>query len=521
MTTAKYDLGNIEHNSKGWDAVLNDNANKLDAAMYDRLSAVSGDVISKYAAVYLASDATWRTALADGAKQPCLGLAIEGCSAAGMTFRVQRRGIVTNAAWTWASAGLRVYLSDTTAGLLTATKPAWHTQVVGITLSATSVLVWPGISDDVAAVTLSIMATEALAANAFVNIYNYAGTAAVRNACAAARGYEAHGFVLKAVLSGSVAAISVSGLNPVSTVLTAGMTWLSTTAGVATNTPPTADWAVVQPLGIYTASGIEYQFSSPIYRGPITSPITKPLYLNYSGNMAEIDASMLMYIPQFVGDVFALGLPAITTGFVGTISSSGTAITFSSGVDAALCHPGSMLVAAGQTMYIIGMSGLVATAMTIPTALSAAAITSVQNPIFAALDTSVALKMAIFGDGTPYYAIPAVYRSALGLSAMNSAGAYTLTDGATIAVDWNNGATQTVTLTATGRTVTMANPVEGQVYRLIIVQDAIGSRTITTWPTIKWAGVPSPTLTATAGKTDIVTLIYANGGYYADCNNNF
>ena len=102
-----------------------------------------------------------------------------------------------------------------------------------------------------------------------------------------------------------------------------------------------------------------------------------------------------------------------------------------------------------------------------------------------------------------------------------SAGAYELSDGATIGVDWSDGATQYVVLGATGRTVTFSNPVEGTVYRLIVIQDGTGSRTITTWPTIKWAGGTAPTLTTTLNKADIITLLYANSTYYADCAYNF
>lgn len=97
------------------------------------------------------------------------------------------------------------------------------------------------------------------------------------------------------------------------------------------------------------------------------------------------------------------------------------------------------------------------------------------------------------------------------------AGAYELTDGATIAINWNNGATQYVVLGATGRTVTFANPREGEVYRFIIIQDGTGSRTITTWPTIKWLGGAAPTLSTTGAYIDIVTLLYCNSTYYGDC----
>ena len=96
---------------------------------------------------------------------------------------------------------------------------------------------------------------------------------------------------------------------------------------------------------------------------------------------------------------------------------------------------------------------------------------------------------------------------------------YALTYAANIEINWNNGNNQYVVMT--GNTVfTFANPVNGQVYRIGITQDATGSRTVT-WPTIKWAGGSAPTLTTTANKSDIVTLLYSDGAYYADCTKNF
>ena len=92
-------------------------------------------------------------------------------------------------------------------------------------------------------------------------------------------------------------------------------------------------------------------------------------------------------------------------------------------------------------------------------------------------------------------------------------GSYQLTDGSTIAVNWNNGASQYVTLTSTGRTVTFANPVAGNVYRLTLIQDGSGSETITTWLTIKWYGGAAPTLSTAAGRYDSVTCHYINSVY--------
>lgn len=95
-----------------------------------------------------------------------------------------------------------------------------------------------------------------------------------------------------------------------------------------------------------------------------------------------------------------------------------------------------------------------------------------------------------------------------------------LTDGATIALDWNNGNVQSVTL-AGNRTFTFANPVDGGRYSILLRQDATGSRTIT-WPgTVLWSGGTAPTLTTTANKTDIVTFIWNGTSYFGTMSPNF
>src|ERR1700689_5059641 len=87
-----------------------------------------------------------------------------------------------------------------------------------------------------------------------------------------------------------------------------------------------------------------------------------------------------------------------------------------------------------------------------------------------------------------------------------------LKDGPTIAVDWSNADTQTVTLGG-NRTLTFANGQKGGKYTLILRQDAAGSRKVI-WPSsVHWAGVSGPTLTTTAGKADYIGFIY-NGVSY-------
>ncbi len=87
---------------------------------------------------------------------------------------------------------------------------------------------------------------------------------------------------------------------------------------------------------------------------------------------------------------------------------------------------------------------------------------------------------------------------------------YTLTDTATIAVDWNNGNVQSVVLGG-NRTITFSNGKDGGKYILLLKQDGTGNRTIT-WPgtsTVRWsAGGTGTTLTGTASKTDYFGFIY-------------
>ena len=68
-------------------------------------------------------------------------------------------------------------------------------------------------------------------------------------------------------------------------------------------------------------------------------------------------------------------------------------------------------------------------------------------------------------------------------------------------------------------TLSFTNPRIGT-YIIKIKQDGTGGKTVT-FPTIKWADDAVPTITATANRTDLVTLIYDGTNYYATCLQNF
>ena len=98
---------------------------------------------------------------------------------------------------------------------------------------------------------VSITASEAIAANAFVNVYSSGGSTRVRNAIASDSAKFATGFVAAAIASGDTGTITSIGLNSgVAVGAPASEVWLSDVVpgGIAT-TPPSSSGSIIQPLG--------------------------------------------------------------------------------------------------------------------------------------------------------------------------------------------------------------------------------------------------------------------------------
>lgn len=86
-------------------------------------------------------------------------------------------------------------------------------------------------------------------------------------------------------------------------------------------------------------------------------------------------------------------------------------------------------------------------------------------------------------------------------------------DGATVTFNMATSNLHTVTLGG-NRTLALSNVAVGQCFILRLVQDATGSRTVTWFTTIKWAGGSAPTLTTTASKTDVFGFLCTSSGNY-------
>lgn len=118
----------------------------------------------------------------------------------------------------------------------------------------------------VVADTASILASENLAANDLVNVYNNAGAAGCRKADASAAGKYAHGFVLAAVTSGQAATVYFEGPNAGLTGLTPGVQFLSATVpGKTQAAAPTGTGQVQQVCGFaFSTIAFDFQSEPPI-----------------------------------------------------------------------------------------------------------------------------------------------------------------------------------------------------------------------------------------------------------------
>lgn len=86
-------------------------------------------------------------------------------------------------------------------------------------------------------------------------------------------------------------------------------------------------------------------------------------------------------------------------------------------------------------------------------------------------------------------------------------------DGATVTFSMAESNHHIVTLGG-NRTLAVSNDSNGQAFIIHLLQDGTGSRTVTWWSGIKWAGGDAPTLTTTASKIDTFGFIKRDTAEY-------
>jgi hypothetical protein len=96
------------------------------------------------------------------------------------------------------------------------------------------------------------------------------------------------------------------------------------------------------------------------------------------------------------------------------------------------------------------------------------------------------------------------------------------TVGASHTIDLTNGTVQTATLTAsTATTFTMPTATAGKSFMLFLKQAAATGNGTATFTNVKWNGAGAPTITATAGKMDILAFFADGTNWYGSINQGF
>lgn len=91
---------------------------------------------------------------------------------------------------------------------------------------------------------------------------------------------------------------------------------------------------------------------------------------------------------------------------------------------------------------------------------------------------------------------------------------YTPSGGGTATLNLSPSSLHFITMPAGNITIALSNENIGMVFLIRILQDSSGSRTVTWFSTIKWAGGTTPTLTTTANKADVFGFIVTSSGNY-------
>lgn len=87
-------------------------------------------------------------------------------------------------------------------------------------------------------------------------------------------------------------------------------------------------------------------------------------------------------------------------------------------------------------------------------------------------------------------------------SKYEGAKSYSPAPAATATIDLNISHVNDIVMPAGNVTIAISNETNAQIFTIKVLQDGVGSRTVTWFSSIKWAGGAAPTLTTTADKSD-------------------
>lgn len=262
-----------------------------------------------------------------------------------------------------------------------------------------------------------------------------------------------------------------------------------------------------------SGNGFVVQSGSSFYREPFTS-LTSSRLVKYSGgfqsSLLHDDGTYLstrnpILIKVAAGNFGTIASPIISTGIIGVgvdnvildnpagmffgntySSSNANFIFFRTRVNSAAVSRESLRLNADGGIHLFNNSGA---ASIIPSGSAFYCMSGVAYTSFINQDGNTRTKRISRG----------------GIVASSGSG--------NISFNLNDGLVRNHTLTGNA-TISVTNVEPGDIFNIKLRQDATGSRTVTWFSTINWAGGSAPTLTTTGNKADWITIVCTSSGVY-------
>lgn len=208
------------------------------------------------------------------------------------------------------------------------------------------------------------------------------------------------------------------------------------------------------------------------------------------------------YITALTGDVTASG-PGSVAATLATVNSNVGTFGSATATSVVTVNGKGLVTAASNTTITPAVGSITGLGTGVATFLA----TPSSSNLASAITDETGSGALVFGTN-PTIAKPV-------LNATNpTAQTYTPSAAGTATLDLSLANQHYITMPAGNITIALSSDTNNQIFYVTITQDAIGSRTVTWFTTIRWAGGTPPTLTTTASKRDAFIFARTGSGTY-------